>query len=299
MASLRWGRVAAIHPEDYSVDLVMTDDGSHLAGVQVLTPHASTNSGNNCLSKPATSSSGDPWDLTEETDRDVIAGVAFFGPYPVVLGFRFPQVCQMLFADLERAINRHPSDFYTSIDAQGNFEAYHPSGTYWRIGTSPDHEDLTGKDFDGKWKIAKNTASAPHVHLTVANAGAPVATFDVDPSGNVAMQNNGNLTAQVGKDVTATVGGKVAATVQGTLDATVQGAVTVNAPAGTTFNGPVTVNGPLTYTQGMSGSGGSGAAATIAGNVTVTGGDVTVDGIGTKSHHHDDPQGGETSAAKA
>src|SRR3546814_10138893 len=41
------GRVAAIHPEDYSVDLVMTDDGSHLAGVQVLAPSASSNTGYN------------------------------------------------------------------------------------------------------------------------------------------------------------------------------------------------------------------------------------------------------------
>lgn len=259
--SLRWGRVAAIHPEDYSVDLVMTDDGSRLAGVQVLTPHASTDSGSNCLPQPATPASGNVWDLTQTTDRDVLAGVAFFGQYPVVLGFRYPQVCQMLFKDLERAINRHPSDFYTSIDGQGNFEAYHPSGTYLRIGTSPGHEDLTGKDFDGLWKITKNTGAAPHVHLTVANAGTSVASFDIDPSGNVALQNNG--------DLTATVGGKVTGTVTGT--------VTLNAPAGTTINGPLAVNG----------------------SVTVTGGDVTADGIGLKAHHHDDPQGGVTSPARA
>lgn len=290
MASLRWGRVAAIHPEDYSVDLVMTDDGSRLAGVQVLTPHASTNSGSNCLPQPSTPASGNVWDLTETTDRDVLAGVAFFGQYPVVLGFRYPQVCQMLFKDLQRAINRHPSDFYTSIDAQGNFEAYHPSGTYLRIGASSAHEDLTGKDFDGLWKITKNTTSAPHVHLTVANAGSSVASFDIDPSGNVTAQNNGNLSA--------TVGGNVTASVTGTLTATVGGAVTLNASAGTTINGPLTVNGLLTYTQGMQGYGGTGSTATINGNVTVTGGDVTADGIGLKAHHHNDPQGGVTSAAQ-
>jgi len=283
MASLRWGRVAAIHPEDYSVDLVMTDNGERMAGVQVLAPSASTNNGRNDLPKPALPKSGDPWDLRETTDRDVLAGVATFGMYSVVLGFRFPQVCEMLFADLERAVNRHSSDFYTSIDAQGNFEAYHPSGTYFRIGTSPAHEDLTGKDFDKRWAIKNNTGTAPHVHLTVANAGSPVASVDVDPSGNVTLQNNGNLSATVG----------------GNVEGDVTGTVTLNAPAGTTINGPLTVNGLLTYTQGMHGSGGSGATATITGNITVTSGEVTVDGIGVKSHHHDDPQGGETSAARA
>lgn len=268
--SLRWGRVAAAHPEDYSVDLVMTDTGERIVGVQVLSPSASTNTGYNNLPSPATPASGNPWDLTQATSRDVLAGVAYFGPYPVVLGFRFPQICQMLFADINRSINRHASDFYTSIDGQGNFEAYHPSGTYFRVGASPAHEDLTGKDFDGQWKISKNTASAPHVHLTVAHAGSPVASIDIDPSGNISLQNNGNLSATVG----------------GTVTGTVTGAVTLNAPAGTTINGPLTVNGLFTYTQGMSGTGGSGATATIQGNIAVTGGEVTVDGIGVKSHHH-------------
>lgn len=289
MASLRWGRVAAIHPEDYSVDLVMTDDGSRLAGVQVLTPHASTNSGSNCLPQPSSPASGNVWDLREATDRDVLAGVAFFGQYPVVLGFRYPQVCQMLFADLQRAINRHPSDFYTSIDAEGNFETYHPSGTYFRIGTSPNHEDLTGKDFDGLWKITKNTSSAPHVHLSVANAGSQVASVDIDPSGNVTVTHNGNL----------------AVNTSGTADIQVTGAATLKAPnvtidsPQTTCTGALTVEGLFTYQAGMQGSGGTGAAATINGNVNVTGGDVTADSIGLKAHHHDDAQGGETSSAKA
>src|SRR3546814_4397963 len=44
------------------------------------------------------------------------------------------QVCQMLFKDLERRINRHASDVYSTIDADGNMEVYHPSGTYLQIG---------------------------------------------------------------------------------------------------------------------------------------------------------------------
>jgi phage baseplate assembly protein gpV len=50
------------------------------------------------------------------------------------------------------------------------------------------------------------------------------------------------------------------------------------------FTGKVTVEGPLAYKAGMSGTGG----ATISG-------DVTADGVSLKGHVHDDPQGGKVS----
>jgi phage baseplate assembly protein V len=65
-----------------------------------------------------------------------------------------------------------------------------------------------------------------------------------------------------------------------------------------TFTGNVTVQGNeivqghLTYQGGMSGSGGTGSAASITGNVQVTSGNVTADGVGLKTHTHSDPQGG-------
>lgn len=57
-----------------------------------------------------------------------------------------------------------------------------------------------------------------------------------------------------------------------------------------THTGPVTVTGKITGQGGMAISGGTGA--TVAGNVAVTGGNVTADGIGLKTHTHTDPQGG-------
>lgn len=63
-----------------------------------------------------------------------------------------------------------------------------------------------------------------------------------------------------------------------------------------TFTGQVLVQGLLTYQAGMSGSGGTGATASIQGNVQVTSGNVTADGIGLKTHTHTDPQGGTTGA---
>ncbi|ARF50948.1 Gp138 family membrane-puncturing spike protein [Pantoea stewartii] len=71
------------------------------------------------------------------------------------------------------------------------------------------------------------------------------------------------------------------------------------------FKKPVTMDDTLTVTGaaamngGLSASGGEGAAAKISGAVEVTGGDVTVDGIGSKSHHHTDSQNGQTSEAQA
>lgn len=63
-----------------------------------------------------------------------------------------------------------------------------------------------------------------------------------------------------------------------------------------TFTGAVTVQGLLTYQAGMSGSGGSTTAA-IQGNITVTGGNVTADGIGLKTHKHTGVQAGSGTSA--
>ena len=69
---------------------------------------------------------------------------------------------------------------------------------------------------------------------------------------------------------------------------------TINSPQ-TTCTGALTVEGLLTYQAGMVGSGGT-ATATIAGNIIVTGGNVTADGIDLKTHVHGgvQPGGGNT-----
>jgi len=54
----------------------------------------------------------------------------------------------------------------------------------------------------------------------------------------------------------------------------------------TTVTGRLTVQGLLTYQAGMSGRGGSGAAASIEGNVQITSGDLTADNISLKQHRH-------------
>ena len=82
------------------------------------------------------------------------------------------------------------------------------------------------------------------------------------------------------------------ANVNATTDATVTTpTATVNASTKVELATPLvhctqalTVDGLITGTGGMAISGGSGAS--VSGNVTVSGGNVTADGIGLKTHHH-------------
>jgi phage baseplate assembly protein gpV len=136
--------------------------------------------------------------------RESLAVIGFMLGSPVCLGFLPPMRSQMFLTDANRRIDRHASDVYTTIDAEGNTELYHPSGTYLRIGTAPAHENLTPKSFEGDWAITKNTDKAVHVHLTVANAGAVKATINIDPSGNVSVDTVGTLALSSDGDMSIT-----------------------------------------------------------------------------------------------
>ena len=218
---LRQAKVVAVHPESHSVDLVLFYNGARLSNVQVLGHGGSTNTGHSALPTPTPPAT--PYSAVETDDRDIYAVVDYMDGVPIVVGFRFPEVCQLLFAQADRKIDRHASDVYTSVDAAGNVEVYHPSGTYFRIGTSGTHEDLTGQDFDKKWKITKNTGAAVHVHLTVANGGSPVASIDIDPSGNIVSSatswaHTGSITVTGNVTASGTVTGQtdvIAGTISG------------------------------------------------------------------------------------
>jgi hypothetical protein len=232
--SLRLARVVASHPEDVSVDLIMLDDFSRMVGVQVMCGSAATDAGHMMPIAPDTPSDSQ-WDLHQETSRDVKAVVGMLGRNPVVLGFLHQQITQMTFKD-GRSITRFPGDVYVSADLSGNYELYHPSGSFFRIGT-PGHEDLTGKDVDGLWKIARNTASNPTITLGLAVGGTTKATMTFDPTGKVTVQASGEV------DVAA--GGNVNVTATGNANITATGNAVVTAST-ITLNGPVTASGNLT-----------------------------------------------------
>lgn len=75
----------------------------------------------------------------------------------------------------------------------------------------------------------------------------------------------------------------------GTIKLAPSGDLTITVPTmtvtadQTTFDSPVTVNGPLVYTNGISGAGGTGSTMTITGNVDIDG-EVNIDG-GSLTHN--------------
>lgn len=258
---LKLARVVATHPHDHSVDLVMIEDNTRIAGVQVLTSSASGNSGTHDLPEPDRGG-GDKWAIAEPTDRDMIAVVGSVGRTAVVVGFLFPQISQMLFKDKNRRVMRHASDVYTSIDGQGNAEFHHPSGAYVRFGTSPAHEDLTGADSDGKWAISKNTGNQVHIHIEQAGGKA---SLDIAPDGAIVV--NTKATVTVNSDGLVKV---VAPT------------VTLDTPT-TNCTGNLNVTG-VTTTGGFVSNGTAGGAS-ITGNVAITGSSLTHNGKSVGSTH--------------
>lgn len=261
---MKLAKVVRVHPESNKVDLLVLDDGRRLAGVQVMALDASSSSGTACLPTPDSQDLPDPYEAPTVSGRDLIAVVGFYGYLPIVMGFLYPEVSQCLFTDRDRYIHRTPSDLYWTVDGQGNAECYHPSGAYIRIGTSPDHDDLTEKDFDKIFKITRNTGNAVHMHIEQAGG---VASVDIAP--------DGAITAYSAKTIHAT------ADAGATL---VAPTVLVDSPD-THFTGKVTIDDLLTFKGGMAGSGGSGGfAATMTGGMKVTGGDVVADTISLKSH---------------
>ena len=188
---LKMARVVKSHPESHAVDLVMMEDGRRFAGVQVMAGVAGGDVGSVDLPEPSVTDPQKPYESSNTGVRDMYAAVAFMGGMPLVLGFIYPQVSQALFGGemgRNRKLYRHASDVYHTIDGAGNMELHHPSGAYVRIGQSPEHEDLTGHDYDKIWGIGKNTNKSVHIHIEQAGKKASI---DIDPAGNIHIKNTG------------------------------------------------------------------------------------------------------------
>jgi len=214
-----FGRVVAVDWKSHTVSLKMSGDGRLLHDVRVMSPSASSDSGLSDLPKP-----GAMDDITglpkTNSDRSVIAVVAFYTDLPVVIGFIHPQASQLRLNDDERMMNRHASDVYQTIDKDGNFEFAHPSGAYIRIGTTPAHEDLAPKSYGEKWKIKRNTDKQVHLHIEQAGGKA---TLDIAPDGAITITTATTVSVNATGNATVTSGGNV--------EVNATGKATVNAPA--------------------------------------------------------------------
>jgi hypothetical protein len=233
---LAFGIVVAVYPEGNSIDVLMPKTGDRLANVQCLSITGSSNTGLVDLPEIGLPIDDTRWTLPiiAQAERYMRAAIWHVDGMPICMGILLPQITQMTFQRKNFRVNRHASDVYSTINAQGDTEVYHPSGTYFRIGQSNAHEDLTSQDVDQSWAIKQNTGSAVHVHLQVANAGAVVAMIDIDPSGNIAITNNGTTI------VTTT--GNVSVSTQGNASIAAQGNATVSAQGNTNITASETVN---------------------------------------------------------
>lgn len=262
--ALRRGIVVATHPEDHSVDLVMADNGARLTGVQVMTPNGSTRTGT--VDMPAVPEKKDKWDVTKPTGQDMIALVDTVGRNPVVTGFLYPQVNQMLSKDPKRLVGRHQSDVSWGIDGEGNIQLNHPSGTYIRIGEAPDREETEAKNADANAKVDRNTGRKVNVRIGLAGN---VVVLTMTPDGDVSLEMT--------KDLNITVGGNATVSVQGETSVTSVGNATVKAPQvmldalETHCTGNLTVDGALSIGGGGTIGGGSGATLRLLGDLEVEG----------------------------
>lgn len=224
--SLRRGIVVATHPEDHSVDLVMADDGSRLIGVQVVTPNGSARTGT--VDMPAVPERANKWDITQPNGQDMIAMVDEMGTgNPVVTGFLYPQINQMLSTDPKLRLERHQSDVYRSIDGDGNIQLVHPSGMHIRIGETPDLVDLNGKNADASMATDRNTGRRVYVHLALAGN---TVKLTMTPDGDVTMELDQNMVIKAKGNMTLEADGNISIKAVGTIntesggDTTIQGA---------------------------------------------------------------------------
>lgn len=272
------GTVVAVYPEGNSIDVYMPKTGDRLANVQCAAHTGSSTSGVMDLPEIGLPVDETRWNpqIINTAIREVRAIIQNIDGMPVCMGFLLPQITQMTFQRDNFRVHRHASDVYSTTSGNGDAEWSHPSGSYVRWSANPAHEDLTQQDADKSWAITQNVGSAPHMHIQVANAGAAVASIDIDPSGNITITHNGNLTVNAK--------GNAAVTVGGTTELDSSGNVTIKAPQ-TTVDGPLTVTGPFDFQSGMTGSGGSGAVVQIDGSISSTGDQVAA-GISQIGHKH-------------
>ena len=159
-----------------------------------MTTTGSTNTGLVDLPWPERGSGTDPAEALFGP-RELFCVVGFLPGGPVVFGFLFPQVAQMMFENEQQMIYRHASDVYTTITKEGEITVRHPSGTSIKIGEDLTVADLTKKDFDEFWKIAKNLKTKPGFRLTISSYNDQSKKIETKASVTIAPSGAVTITA--------------------------------------------------------------------------------------------------------
>jgi len=133
---LRTGRVIGAHWEDHTVDILATDNSTYMH-VPIISGWAGLDYGE--WSRPQLAeettdglTAGEAFSIAPTGKRDSYALFAFvegFGVMPIVLGFFYPEVSQMMFSGLQR-LTRHVGDTFTAIGSDGvNYLAFNKDGS--------------------------------------------------------------------------------------------------------------------------------------------------------------------------
>jgi hypothetical protein len=178
----------------------------------------------------------DKWDVTKrnaDDEQDLLAIVGTLGRNPIVMGFIFPQLNQMLFEDGKLRLYRHQSDVMTTIDGDGNFQYDHPGGAFIRIAEDPDHATFTKKNVDKSLATNRNSNRKVHVRIELAEQMVQLTlTPDGDASlkikRNLLIEAEGKADIKVTGNMTAEVGGNMSATIAGTTTVQSEGTATIN-----------------------------------------------------------------------
>lgn len=195
-----------MHPEDNSADILFLDNGARAAGVPIMAGAGTSNRTGTVDQPEPDFVGGSQWEPRDSKKTDITAVIGWIGNQPIITGYLFPQVSQMLFADADRRISRHTSDVYSTIDKDGNAEFYHPSGAYVRFGASPAHEDLTGQDLDGKWLL--QTLAPVYIHVEQAGG---MASIDIAPDGAITIMAAAGVAINLSGGHVVVTGGDVIA----------------------------------------------------------------------------------------
>lgn len=167
-----FAQVVAVYPAVRRVDLVDMDTGRPYGNAIVLSDDCSTAGGSwnvPSVDRP----SGTAADETSLPAQGAVCAYALAaGGRPVVLGMCRVYGDQIVFNQQDRQITRHAkSGAYWTTAPDGSMEMWHPSGSYFRIGTGA-HEDLAPL-CAGKWVVPEGTA-IPTITLATPNFSAVI-----------------------------------------------------------------------------------------------------------------------------
>lgn len=217
---MRLAQVVAVHTERRTVDLVYLDTGLRVAEAHILSSLVASDAGEwNVPSVPKPSNEAAAGGVAQTQGRQLVVAVDELAGRPVVVGMLHPLGGQMVFTQPDRQVQRHSSGTYLTTAPDGSWELYHPSGSYFRIGTGP-HEQLAPISANQSWQEV-TTAQAPTITLST-----PKFTLTVAPNGDVTMNSQGAI------HVTASNGMTIAANVDITGNLTATGAITAGKGGG-------------------------------------------------------------------